>query len=99
MLAVWAEERDIANPETIIAIADEQGFDGKVLFDSTGQSQVQEELDRNTKEALARNVFGPLPGYTKKSCFGVRTGLIFWPAPSSEINNFSTTPGHVTMNH
>ena len=58
MLAVWAEERDIANPETIIAIADEQGFDGKVLFDSTEQSQVQEELDRNTEEALARNVFG-----------------------------------------
>ena len=77
MLAVWAEERDIANPETIIAIADEQGFDGKVLFDSTGQSQVQEELDRNTKEALARNVFGAPTWIYKEELFWGQDRLDF----------------------
>ena len=58
MSAVWAEERDIANPETIIAIAEEQGFDGKALFDSGEESQISEEIERNTEEAIARNVFG-----------------------------------------
>ena len=58
MSAVWAEERDIANPETIIAIAEEQGFDGKALFDSGEERQISEEIERNTEEAIARNVFG-----------------------------------------
>ena len=77
MLAVWAEERDIANPETIIVIAEEQGFDGKVLFDSPEQSQVQEELDRNTEEALARNVFGAPTWIYKEELFWGQDRLDF----------------------
>ncbi len=58
MSAVWAEERDIANSETVISIADENGFDGKMLFQSSGNKEIRQVLDRNTDEAIARSVFG-----------------------------------------
>lgn len=58
MSAVWAEERDIANSETVISIADENGFDGKMLFQSAGNKEILQVLDRNTDEAIARSVFG-----------------------------------------
>ena len=58
MSAVWVEERDIANPETVISIANENGFDGNVLFDAAGNRDILQELEHNTGEAIARNVFG-----------------------------------------
>ena len=58
MTAVWVEERDIADPNTIIAIANEQGLDGAALFDQIENAAVLEELEENTQEAIARNVFG-----------------------------------------
>ena len=58
MTAVWAEERDIADPNTIITIANEQGLDGAALFDQIENAAVLEELEENTQEAIARNVFG-----------------------------------------
>ena len=58
MTAVWVEERDIADPNTIITIANEQGLDGAALFDQIENAAVLEELEENTQEAIARNVFG-----------------------------------------
>ncbi len=58
MSAVWAQERDISDSDTIISIADEQGFEGKGLFDIINTAKVTQTLDQNTKEAIAKNVFG-----------------------------------------
>jgi len=58
MSACWAEERNIGDTETIIAIANEQGFDGNSLFESAKNTEIQETLDQNTAEAIAQNVFG-----------------------------------------
>ena len=58
MTAVWVEERDIADPNTIITIANEQCLDGAALFDQIENAAVLEELEENTQEAIARNVFG-----------------------------------------
>lgn len=58
MRAVWADERNIADPDTLAAIAGTFGHDGKALVKSSETASVQSEYDRFTDEAIAANVFG-----------------------------------------
>lgn len=58
MRAVWAEERNIADPDTLVAIALDCGHDGKALLKSAETASVQSEYERFTDEAIAANVFG-----------------------------------------
>jgi 2-hydroxychromene-2-carboxylate isomerase len=58
MRAVWAEERNIGDADTLAAIASECGHDGKSLMKSSETASVQAEYDRYTDEAIAANVFG-----------------------------------------
>lgn len=58
MRAVWAEERNIGDADTLVAIALECGYDGKALMKSSGTASVQTEYGRFTDEAVAANVFG-----------------------------------------
>jgi 2-hydroxychromene-2-carboxylate isomerase len=58
MTACWAEERDIGDTNTIIAIANEQDFEGKKLLEAAESKETQQELDQNTKDAISSNVFG-----------------------------------------
>ena len=58
MSACWAEERDIGDINTIVAIAKEQGFDGETLLKTAKSEATKQTLDRNTKEAISANVFG-----------------------------------------
>jgi 2-hydroxychromene-2-carboxylate isomerase len=68
--AVWAEERDIADHATLVAIANEQGMDGKGLLAATEDAAVQSEYQANTEEAMKIGVFGA-PTY-------VFDGELFW---------------------
>ncbi|KMO34947.1 2-hydroxychromene-2-carboxylate isomerase [Methylobacterium variabile] len=56
--ALWAEERDIADPAVRRAIADENGFDGAALVAAEGSEPVQAQYRRNGAEAEALGVFG-----------------------------------------
>lgn len=58
MRAVWAEERNIADADTLAAIATACGHDGKALLKSSETASVQDEYDRHTEQAIAANVFG-----------------------------------------
>jgi 2-hydroxychromene-2-carboxylate isomerase len=58
MRAVWAEERNIGDADTLVAIASACGHDGKSLLKSSETASVQSEYDRFTDEAIAANVFG-----------------------------------------
>jgi 2-hydroxychromene-2-carboxylate isomerase len=58
MRAVWAEERNIGDADTLAAIASACGHDGKALLKSSETASVQSEYDRFTDEAIAANVFG-----------------------------------------
>ncbi|HEY4318711.1 MAG TPA: 2-hydroxychromene-2-carboxylate isomerase [Herbaspirillum sp.] len=58
MRAVWAEERNIADPDTLHALAVELGHDGKNLLKSSETASVQAEFDRFTDEAMEANIFG-----------------------------------------
>ncbi len=56
--AVWAEERDIAEPETLRALAGELGLDGDRLLDAAASDEVRRAYEAGTEEAIARGVFG-----------------------------------------
>lgn len=58
MRAVWAEERNIGDADTLIALANECGHDGRSLLQSSETASVQTEYDRHTSDAIAANVFG-----------------------------------------
>ncbi len=68
--ACWAEERNIADAETLSAICAEQGPDAGQLAAAAHTQAVRAEYQSYTEEALARNVFGA-PSY-------VIDGEIFW---------------------
>lgn len=62
MRALWAEEKNIADEDTLAQIATLSGFDGRMLLKSSATAGVQEQYERNTDEAMAANVFG-VPWY------------------------------------
>jgi 2-hydroxychromene-2-carboxylate isomerase len=58
MRAVWAEERNIGDDDTLAALASECGHDGPALLQAAKTGSVQTEYDRYTGDAIAANVFG-----------------------------------------
>jgi 2-hydroxychromene-2-carboxylate isomerase len=70
MRALWAEEKNISDEETLAQVANSCGFDGRMLVKSSQTAGVQEQYERNTDEAMAANVFGA-PWY-------VVDGEAFW---------------------
>jgi 2-hydroxychromene-2-carboxylate isomerase len=62
MRSLWAEEKNIADADQLIAIANACGHDGKALMKSSETASVQSEYDRFTESAIAANVFG-VPWY------------------------------------
>ncbi|KAF3998623.1 2-hydroxychromene-2-carboxylate isomerase [Glaciimonas immobilis] len=58
MQAVWEEEKNIADTDTLIGIATARGHDGKTLLKSAETVSVDAEFVRFTEEATAANVFG-----------------------------------------
>lgn len=58
MRAVWAEERDVSDEETVIVIADEQGMDGALLLDLAKGEHTEQLYAAYTTEAIEREIFG-----------------------------------------
>lgn len=58
MQALWAEERNIGDGDTLAAIATACGHDGRALLLSSETASVQSEYERYTNEAIAASVFG-----------------------------------------
>jgi 2-hydroxychromene-2-carboxylate isomerase len=58
MRAVWAEQRNIADGDTLAALASELGHDGRILLKSAETASVQSEFDRFTDDAISANIFG-----------------------------------------
>ena len=68
--AIWAEERDISDAETLKHIVNGSGLDGAAIVDAAKQIEIVNEFDRYTSEAQQRGVFG--------SPFYILQGEIFW---------------------
>ena len=58
LAAVWVEERDLADPDVLLAIAREQGVDGPALLIAAKDEAAQGEYDANTRAAIEQGVFG-----------------------------------------
>ncbi len=56
--ALWAEERDTAQAEVRIAVANENGFDGTALHAAETSAPVQALYQRFSDEAVAQGIFG-----------------------------------------
>jgi 2-hydroxychromene-2-carboxylate isomerase len=56
--AVWTEERNVADAETLGAIAREQGLDASALAARAASADMSERYDALTQEAIERQVFG-----------------------------------------
>jgi 2-hydroxychromene-2-carboxylate isomerase len=60
--ACWADEKNIGDADTLVAIANSVGLDGPALLKLTGSDMVAADFARNTDEAIAADVFG-VPWY------------------------------------
>ena len=69
LAAVWAQERDIANPATLAELLAEAGLSAARLAESKAAA-VQTVYESHTQEAIAAGVFGA-PSY-------VIEGEVFW---------------------
>ena len=68
--ALWANDRDVRDPEVRIAVANETGLDGAALEAFAVRDEVRAEWDKNKQDAIALGIFGT-PNY-------VLDGEIFW---------------------
>ncbi len=60
--ACWADEKNIGDAETLVAIANGIGLDGAALLKLSASDAVTADFARNTEEAIAADVFG-VPWY------------------------------------
>ncbi|AKZ62318.1 2-hydroxychromene-2-carboxylate isomerase [Herbaspirillum hiltneri N3] len=58
MRAIWEDEKNIADTDTLLALANGLGHDGASLLKSAETASVQAEFDRFSEEATTANVFG-----------------------------------------
>jgi 2-hydroxychromene-2-carboxylate isomerase len=65
MRALWAEQKNIADPDTLVGLAFDCELDGKQMLKSSETASVQAEYERFTNEAIAANVFG-VPWFSYK---------------------------------
>lgn len=56
--AYYGEQRNLDDPQVLIAIANEVGLDGPALAEQTQQQAIKDRLRANTEEAIARGAYG-----------------------------------------
>ena len=77
------EDRNVADHDTLRAIANETGMDGEALLAATENEAVKAEYEANTEEAMAISVFGA-PAY-------VFEGELFWGQDRLELLEWRMT--------
>jgi 2-hydroxychromene-2-carboxylate isomerase len=70
MRGCWAEERNIADRETLAELLGREGLDGAKILAAAESDAAKRALDANTEEAIERQVFGA-PTY-------IVDGELFW---------------------
>lgn len=56
--AMWAEPRNLGDPQELAAVLGQAGFDVDAFQALVSDPAVKEQLKKNTEEAVARGVFG-----------------------------------------
>jgi 2-hydroxychromene-2-carboxylate isomerase len=58
MRAIWVEERNVADPATVAALADSVGIDGQALLAAADTDTVKAAYEAHTADGIAAAVFG-----------------------------------------
>ncbi|MFG1372277.1 2-hydroxychromene-2-carboxylate isomerase [Xanthobacter oligotrophicus] len=56
--AVWADELNVEDPDTLVGLADRAGFDGRALLAAADDKAHADRAAAFTKEAIDRDLFG-----------------------------------------
>lgn len=56
--AVWVDERNIADRDTLVALAADVGLNGKALLERSADPEIAAQYERDTQDAIRRGVFG-----------------------------------------
>jgi 2-hydroxychromene-2-carboxylate isomerase len=75
--AVWEDQLNLADPETVTKIADDSGLPGKALVERSPSDDISATYEKNRQDALAVDVFGS-PAY-------VLDGEAFWGQDRIEL--------------
>ena len=75
--AIWEQELNLADPATVIRIADDAGFPGTKLVERSGSAEIEAAYEKNRQDAIAADVFGS-PVY-------VLDGEVFWGQDRIEL--------------
>jgi 2-hydroxychromene-2-carboxylate isomerase len=67
---VWEDQLNLADPATLIKMADDSGLPGKQLVERSGSEEISTAYEQNRQDALASDVFGS-PAF-------VLDGEVFW---------------------
>ena len=67
---IWQYELNLADPDTVMALADRSGLPGKTLIEQSKSVEVEDIYEQNRQDAIAHGVFGS-PAY-------VLNGEVFW---------------------
>jgi len=75
--AVWEDQLNLANPDTVTKIADDAGLPGKELVARSASEHISVAYEQNRQDAIAADVFGS-PVY-------VLEGEVFWGQDRIEL--------------
>jgi 2-hydroxychromene-2-carboxylate isomerase len=89
--AVWADERNLADEQTLIMLADGVGLPGKKLLADANSDSVKRKYQKNIKDALEIDAFG-------SPCY-VLNGEVFWGQDRIELLDAALTSGRQAYRH
>jgi 2-hydroxychromene-2-carboxylate isomerase len=75
--AIWEDQLNLADPETLAKLIDQSGLPGKQLIERSASDEISVAYEQNRQEALATDVFGS-PAY-------VLNGEVFWGQDRIEL--------------
>lgn len=83
--AVWADELNVEDPETLVLLANKAGLDGRSLLTRASVIEVREREAALTKEAIDRQLFG--------APFYFHRGEPFWGQDRLDLLDAAITSG------
>jgi 2-hydroxychromene-2-carboxylate isomerase len=74
---VWQDQLNLADPATLVKVADDSGLPGRQLVERSGSEEIGAAYEQNRQDALAADAFGS-PSY-------VLDGEVFWGQDRIEL--------------
>lgn len=86
---IWVHDLNLADPETVMALADRSGLLGTALIEQSKSVEVEDIYEQNRQDAIAHGVFGS-PAY-------VLDGEVFWGQDRIDLLADALTSGRAAF--